>query len=673
MKLVGNIVNKKMADGIMLKRVFDYSLALAGMFIFSPIWLLITWVIWIEDQGPIFYIQERAGYKGVVFKGIKFRSMVKDAEKDVGPIQAIDNDPRITRMGRFLRKTAMDELPQLLNILKGDMSFVGPRALRPAEIESNGNSQDRTIFQVPGFNTRSSIRPGLTGIAQVFASRHLPREEKFKYDLWYIKNQNILLDIKLILRSVAISLSRRWDRKVNSPHSFIALIFIILVIFHSGKIGAFAQEYEVVRGAMDIHSNMSDGFSSLGKIAAVAKEKGLWVLIFGDSALRKWEYGLWPLRNIVKKVYQENSVLFLGPARYAQEFQALKKRFPGSVFLPGVEVSPFFYWEGSPFTGNLVLFDYYKQFLVLGLKPEDYQNMPIVGNRQFFHLSKNMLFGLWPILLIILGLRLFKRKVLSIPFMVGGVLFLLNNIPFPTSSFNIYQGNQGARPYQALIDYVNRKGGFIFWAHPEMVSQKSYFGIETYTPSHVEDLILTKDYTGFGVTYSFKMAEPGGIWDELLLDYINGKRRKPVWIIGALHYTGGPLELNSSPDTLFFIKELSEENILDALRQGRMYARFNLGGKPAILNEFSVKNIGSGLIQITINGSQVPLAEPIEPTNIELIRNGKVFKSLQENRSVWMITVEDSFLEQEKKVYYRLKISNSATIIFSNPVFIERL
>ncbi len=654
----------------MLKRVFDYSLGLVGMFIFSPLWLIFSWAIWLQDQGPIFYIQDRVGYKGTIFKGLKFRSMVKDAEKDVGPIQAKDNDPRITRMGRFLRKTAMDELPQLLNILKGDMSFVGPRALRPMEIELSVDSKIRTIFQIPGFEMRSTVRPGLTGVAQIYASRHLPREEKFKYDLWYVKNQNIGLDIRLILKSIVISLSRRWDTQVKKPGFSIPLIFISLIILFSGKINAFAQECKIVRGVMDIHSNVSDGLFTPHKIAGLAKEKGLSVLIFSDSALRRWEYGLWPLRNIIKKTYQENSVLRTGIEKYLEKFVTLKKKFPDLVIIPGVEVSPFFYWEGSPSSKNFALIDYYKQFLVLGIN-KDYQNIPIVGNRQFFYFSKNSLFSLWPILLIIFGLRLLRKKIWGISFILIGFLFLMNNLPFPTSRFNVYQGYQGVRPYQDLIDYVNKKRGLIFWAHPDLLSERIYnYRVEFYTTAHLEDLLLTHDYTGFGVSLSDKLesTEPGGIWDKVLSEYMEGRRRKPAWIIATTHYTGdsGPIDY---AETVFFIKEAKTGDILDALRQGRMYVRLNLGREPVILNEFSVKNNGpGGAVQVIIKGSQVPTAEPLK---IELIRNGLLFKKFEETRSEWVNTVEDNLLAQESKAYYRLKISGPSTIIFSNPIFVE--
>lgn len=195
-----------------IKRVFDIFLSYMGLIASFPLWILFFLGIWLEDKGQLFYLQERVGENGRIFKSIKFRSMKADAEKDIGPIQAKDNDPRVTRIGRVLRGTAMDELPQLINILKADMSFVGPRALRPREIELTSVSKTRAIFQIPGFKKRASVKPGLTGVAQVFASRSISREEKFRYDLWYIDNMSLRLDIKLIAKSILATFKARWDR-----------------------------------------------------------------------------------------------------------------------------------------------------------------------------------------------------------------------------------------------------------------------------------------------------------------------------------------------------------------------------------------------------------------------------------------------------------------------------
>ncbi|MEW6052857.1 MAG: sugar transferase [Nitrospirota bacterium] len=197
----------------MLKRLFDMCLSGFGILISSPLWLLISILIILEDGLPIFYGQERVGKNGRIFRAMKFRSMIKDAEKDTGPVQATENDPRITKIGRILRSTAMDELPQLWNIFIGDMSFVGPRSLRPKEKEVHGSSDEVDIEKVPGYRERLKVRPGLTGIAQIYLPTDALRKEKFKYDLHYIENQSFLLDLKLILLSFWITFRGKWQSR----------------------------------------------------------------------------------------------------------------------------------------------------------------------------------------------------------------------------------------------------------------------------------------------------------------------------------------------------------------------------------------------------------------------------------------------------------------------------
>jgi lipopolysaccharide/colanic/teichoic acid biosynthesis glycosyltransferase len=193
------------------KRALDVTLSGAGLLASMPLWALVALLIKLEDGGPVFYDQERSGLNGVPFRVRKFRSMIRDAEARVGAVQATEHDPRVTRVGRFLRATAMDELPQLWNIFRGDMSFTGPRALRPGEIETLGSGRMELLEDVPGFAERASVLPGLTGIAQIFAPRDIPRRLKFRYDLLYVRRQSFWLDVRLIALSFWITFRGTWE------------------------------------------------------------------------------------------------------------------------------------------------------------------------------------------------------------------------------------------------------------------------------------------------------------------------------------------------------------------------------------------------------------------------------------------------------------------------------
>ena len=197
----------------MIKRLFDVVLAGAGLVVSSVLWGAIALAITIEDGGPVFFAQERVGRGGRVFKALKFRSMVPDAEAQTGPVQASEDDPRITRIGRVLRATAMDELPQLWNIFVGEMSFVGPRPLRPGEVEVRGDGRLVHLDQIPGYDERHGVRPGLTGLTQVYARRDISRTSKFRLDRLYLKRAGFCLDIRLILLSFWITGRGQWENR----------------------------------------------------------------------------------------------------------------------------------------------------------------------------------------------------------------------------------------------------------------------------------------------------------------------------------------------------------------------------------------------------------------------------------------------------------------------------
>lgn len=187
----------------LVKRWFDIFVALFGLAVFLIPMGIIAVMIKITSPGPVIYVQRRVGKGGKFFRLYKFRTMVHKAEKGMGAVLATEDDPRKTSFGKFLRSTNLDELPQLFNIIKGDMSFVGPRPERPKFVS-------RFKDDIPNYMERHSVKAGLAGWAQMQDGGYdMPAEEKLKYDLFYMENWSLLLDIKIILKCAEIAFTRK--------------------------------------------------------------------------------------------------------------------------------------------------------------------------------------------------------------------------------------------------------------------------------------------------------------------------------------------------------------------------------------------------------------------------------------------------------------------------------
>lgn len=190
------------------KRTFDICLASFGLLLSAPVWLLSICLIWLEDPGPIFFVKNSVGKGGRNFYQFKLRTMVRSAEDRTGPILAQRNDARILFFGRFLRKTALDELPQLLNILLGQMSFVGPRPQRTVLVHDY-------LQRMPEYAERHRVRPGLAGLAQVAGDYYLTPRQKLRFDRLYIRYVDLGFDIKLFLLACLITFWLRWQKDWN--------------------------------------------------------------------------------------------------------------------------------------------------------------------------------------------------------------------------------------------------------------------------------------------------------------------------------------------------------------------------------------------------------------------------------------------------------------------------
>jgi sugar transferase (PEP-CTERM system associated) len=192
----------KRSAKIALKRLVDFTASTLGLIASMPIWAIIPLAIKLDSPGPVFFRQSRVGEKNRVFDVIKFRSMRADAEDKTGPVWATDRDDRVTRVGRFIRKTRIDEIPQIVNVFKGDMSFVGPRPERPFFVK-------QLAEEIPFYAHRHSVKPGLTGLAQIkysYGSTVEDAVEKLRYDLYYVKRMGLLMDLSIIFETVKVVL-----------------------------------------------------------------------------------------------------------------------------------------------------------------------------------------------------------------------------------------------------------------------------------------------------------------------------------------------------------------------------------------------------------------------------------------------------------------------------------
>lgn len=195
------------------KRPFDLFVLFTTVSLFFPLWVLLWTVIplaiWLEDRGPVFFRQARYGKNGRVFELLKFRSMVVDAEK-IGAGWTAARDPRVTRVGRILRRVGLDEIPQMINLLRGEISLVGPRAL-PVEMH------EQALKLEPDFAERLRVRPGGTGLALIYGPRHCSPRKRLRYDLMYIEKAGFWLDLRILILTAWLTITGRWGTGFRMP------------------------------------------------------------------------------------------------------------------------------------------------------------------------------------------------------------------------------------------------------------------------------------------------------------------------------------------------------------------------------------------------------------------------------------------------------------------------
>ncbi|MBU1044175.1 MAG: hypothetical protein KJ915_07240 [Candidatus Omnitrophica bacterium] len=501
------------------------------------------------------------------------------------------------------------------------------------------------------------------------------------------------------------------EKKNSKLKTLIRIISLTMLFGVSiGPKVVFSQEQQYVQVPALIHisSNVSDGRYAPEQIIDIAVKAGFKVVVFTEREVMRWEYGIWPLRRILKKVIKNNSLETYGIKNYLKKINDLQAINPNVLLVPGIESTPFYYWSGSVFKHDFTLHNAHKHLLVLGLNTvKDIKKMPIVANPhtliKAFKLSD--LLKLWPGLFLALGLILVlinsqktfrnslekqesaQRKIFGIIISVISILFLINNFPFRESLFDQYHGDAGVLPYQNMIDYINQKNGLVFWAHPESENVSQTEHVKISTKEHTQDFYATKDYTGFNVFYDGynNIGRPEKLWDRVLLEYVQGKRSKPVWAIGGLafDFSGDLKQAVKDLRNIVLLDSFSNQSFMQALNSGKVYVVRGLRSENFVLDDFSVYDPVSGQsrimgqslkpssaqVMVKIKGEfKVDAADNL--LSIHLIKNGEIIKTFKTSGS-FEIEYPDDLNDFNNKAFYRIEIRSHGLHVIANPIFLK--
>jgi len=446
---------------------------------------------------------------------------------------------------------------------------------------------------------------------------------------------------------------------------------------------AFARPFIQEPVALQVSTTVSDGAYSYDEIIARARAHGVRTVVLGERDLMRWEYGVWPLRALLRKKVEGGSLLAYGVRRYLAELELAQSRNPDMIIIPGVESAPYYYWTGNPFASNLKINDWHRHIMSFGFsRPEDYENIPVIGNRQ------GMASGLTvPMVLFLLGacggviLSARKRsRLVGVAVTVACILLSLNDF-YSYHKFNQYQGDLGVSPYKEYIRYCRDRGALTFWTHPEAKNIDSESGVAIETQKHSGLLPRVDDYTGFFIFHEGydETGAPGGIWDGMLEDYCRGRRRSPVWAAGGMAVDKGGLDLAFEDlRVVCLVEKRGRKEVLDAISAGRMYVARGRGSASFVLDEFSAAAGGvqafmgeelrdPGAPTVTITGHL--LDGQAKAFQIKLIRSGKVIKFFDAIGPDFTVSYRDE-APWRGKGYYRAEISAAGVQAVTNPVFI---
>ena len=471
--------------------------------------------------------------------------------------------------------------------------------------------------------------------------------------------------------------------------AFRCLPGLVLVFFL--VTGTARAEYQQVAGLMDLRSTFSDGAYDVDTLAKMARERGFEVVVVNDHDVMAMEYGLPPLRNVLKKREERNSINASGADQYLHAIQEAEKSNPGMIIIPGSESSPFYYWTGSAFNGGLTANNHERRILTVGMEnPQDYEGLPVLHNGfTQRHLSmaftELVLFGFAFMTGIALIIWRGFYRIAGVALALLSLVFAWNSNPFRSSPYDPYHGDQGIAPYQYFIDDVSSRGGITFWNYPETKSGVRELGpVKVKTEPYPWVLLDSKGYTGFAALYgdTITITEPGNLWDKVLTEYCRGYRDRPAWGIATADYhkEGDAGEKLGNFQTVFLVQEKSRKAVLEAIKAGKMYAYRGDYPRSVRLEEFSVSDPAGekkGLSgdDIVVKGRpRIKVALTVsdasdQPVRVRLIRSGQLIETFDAKLPV-TVDYEDESAAIGEKHFYRVDMQGCG-ILVSNPIFVK--
>jgi len=494
------------------------------------------------------------------------------------------------------------------------------------------------------------------------------------------------------------------------------------LLWAADSAAAGTSERQQLALAVHVHSTVSSGDLSLDQLVDRAKLDGLDGLILTENYELHIEYGLWPLRGLLRYGVDYPSVRRFGTAAYLRDVRALQEREPQFLLIPGVEVMPIYFWTGSLRQGDLTLRDTQKNLLLVGLDTPARLSAVLERGRAPW---PPMTF--WPLVLagpavwlwrservVEVRTRFFQlsrrryRRPEAMLVAAAGLLLLSNNLVLAHRSVDPYGPDPGDAPAQRLIDAARAEGGLSFWSLPEAIDDHRYLmadlaqqggalglvgralswydgAVAVRTNPYPQSLAKTTGYAGFGAIYQNQVTatRPGGLWDDLLLAYLDGRRAEPVWGIGELayHQEGPARKRFSDVQTVVLAGSRSVESVMSALRDGAFYARRRQPAWGLVLEEFSLRGpeteAMSGQTAAVRPGGPVTVRVAVsasdgrtEPVMVTVIRSGRVwqqFTAVTPFARQWA----DQAPPSGGRAYYRVEAGKGDQHLLSNPLFVS--